>query len=218
MRHRAENNEHSPGTGSTGHPEGHADGHAEPATPPALRAAAPDDITDDITADIPDDNPDDNPADVPATARWRASLLPRILAVTVMTLAVLGTSTLGVRYAQSRSSDDFVSLLIGLVVVVVLWVMVILSTPRSVTLEHTILTVHTKGGSERFDLVDASQPVDLVGNPRTSHWAVLLHRAGNTTVVLRRNDVIATELDPIVRHYRAIADQRRSDPETRFNP
>lgn len=158
-----------------------------------------------------------DPAAIPVTARWRASHLPRIIAGTVLALAVLGTSALGVRYAQSRTSDDFVSLVVGLVVVVVLWALVIASTPQTVTLEHSVLTVHNTGGSERFDLVDPLQPVDLVGDPRTSHWAVLLHRPNSTTVVLRRNDVVASELDPIVRHYRTVADQRWSDRQARFN-
>ena len=86
-----------------------------------------------------------------------------------------------------------------------------------VSLTGSILEVHNTGGSERFDLADALQPVDLVGDPRTSHWAVLLHRSNGTTLVLRRNDVEALELDPIVRHYRNVATQRFIDREARFN-
>lgn len=157
------------------------------------------------------------PATVPVTATWTGSHLPRILAGTVLVLAGLGTSGLAVRYAQSRTSEDFVSLVVGLVVVVVLWAIMMASAPQTVTIENSILTVHNTGGTERFDLAEALQSVDVVGNPRTSYWAVLLHRANDATVVLRRNDVVATELDPIVRHYRAIADQRRSDREARFN-
>ncbi|MCW2808218.1 MAG: hypothetical protein JWQ93_2173 [Marmoricola sp.] len=155
--------------------------------------------------------------DIPDAASWKASHLPRVVAGTMLALAVLGTAGLGVRYAQSRTSDDSVSLVIGLVVVVVLWAVMIATTPQVVHLEHSILTVHNIGGTERFDLADPLQPVDVVGNPRTSHWAVLLHRPHDATVVLRRNDVVATELDPIVRHYRAIAAQRHSDRDARFN-
>ncbi|MCW2827280.1 MAG: hypothetical protein JWQ67_896 [Marmoricola sp.] len=155
--------------------------------------------------------------EIPDAASWKASHLPRVVAGTMLALAVLGAAGLGVRYGQSRTSDDFVSLVIGLVVVVVLWAVMIATTPQVVLLEHSILTVHNTGGTERFDLADPLQPVDVVGNPRTSHWAVLLHRPHHATVVLRRNDVVATELDPIVRHYRAIAAQRHSDRDARFN-
>ena len=103
-----------------------------------------------------------------------------------------------------------------MVVVVVLWAMLIASTPQEVTLKGSVLTVHNSGGYERFDLADGLQPVDLVGDPRSSKWAVLLHRADRSSVVLRRHDVVATELDPIVRHYRSVADQRFNERSARF--
>ena len=45
----------------------------------------------------------------------------------------------------------------------------------------------------------------------------LLHRANRTSLVLRRRDVDAVELDPIVRHYRTIAHRRYSERQARFN-
>lgn len=154
---------------------------------------------------------------IPESARWKASHLPRVLAGTLLAMAALGTSGLGVRYVQSRTADDLISLAIGLGVVVILWAVLIASTPQVVTLSGAVLTVHNTGGSEKFDLSDVLQPVDVVGDPRTSHWAVLLHRPNSTTIVLRRNDVIAAELDPIVRHYRRIAEQRYAERDARFN-
>jgi hypothetical protein len=155
--------------------------------------------------------------DVPESARWKASHLPRVLAGTLLAVAALGTSGLGVRYAQGRTGDDLLSFAVGLGVLVILWAVLIASTPQVVTLSGALLTVHNTGGSETFDLSDALQPVDVVGDPRTSHWAVLLHRLNSTTIVLRRNDVIAAELDPIVRHYRRIAEQRYAERDARFN-
>ncbi len=216
MRHRAQNSQQSSGT-STGT-------HRRPATPQIPTQSQPthdDDVEPPVEAlEAPIARrraAEVAPAAIPATARWRASHLPRTFAGAVMALAALGTSVLGVRYAQSRTSDDFVSLATGLAALAILWAIVIASTPQSVTLENSVLTVHNSAGSERFDLVDALQAVDVVGDPRTSHWAVLLHRANSTTVVLRHHDVIASELDPIVRHYRAIADVRWSDRQSRFN-
>jgi hypothetical protein len=165
---------------------------------PPARAARPEDV-------------------VPHSAHWKASHLPRTVAAVTLALAAAGTAALGGRYAQTRASDDFLSLVVGLGVVVVLWAVVIASTPQVVTIEGSWLTVHNTGGSERFDLADALQPIDLVGNPRTSHWAVLLHRPGSTTVVLRRNDVDPLELDPIVRHYRMVAEQRHTERDARFS-
>lgn len=175
-----------------------------PATPP--QATTPSAIT-----------PPGGEAVIPDDAYWKASHLPHVIAGTLLALAVFGASGLGVRYAQSLASNDFVLLVVGLVVVVVLWAVMIATKPQVVSLQRNILTVANTGGSERFDLADPLQSVDLVGNPRTSHWAVLLHRSEDTTVVLRHTDVLACELDPIVRHYRSIADQRVSEREARFN-
>jgi hypothetical protein len=153
---------------------------------------------------------------VPHTAQWTASHLPRTIAGSLLALAVVGTTVLAVRYAQSRASDDFTALAIGLGVVATLWAVVIASTPQVVSLDGPVLAVRKTGGSETFDLSDGLQAVDLVGDPRTSYWAVLLHRPNSTTVVLRGHDVNATELDPIVRHYRIVATRRFTEPEARF--
>ncbi len=154
---------------------------------------------------------------IPHTAQWRASHLPRIMAGSLLAAAVVGTTVLAVRYAQSRTSDDFVSLAIGLGVVVTLWAVLIASTPQVVSLDGAMLTVRNTSGSETFDLSDGLQSVDVVGDPRTSYWAVLLHRPNSTTVVLRRHDVNATEVDPIVRHYRTVATRRFTERQARFS-
>ncbi len=179
----------------------------------------------------PDTNPDasleTNPATTPGTDApsgflpetvvWRASHGPRVFAAVLLLLAVAGTSALGLRYAETRGPDDFLSVVIGVGIVVALWALLIASTPQVVSLRGSILTVRNSSGSERFDLADGLQPVDVVGQPKSSSWALLLHRPDNTSVVLRRRDVDAYVLDPIVRHYRAIADQRYADRQVRFS-
>ena len=157
------------------------------------------------------------PASIPDTAHWRASHVPRLLAGIILFLAVLGTGGLGVRYADGLNENDFVDLMVGVSVVVALWAVLVASTPQQVSLRGSMLTVHNTAGSETFDLADALQPVDLVGDPRTPNWALLLHHADASTVVLRRHDVLPGELDPIVRHYRAIADRRHAERDARFN-
>jgi hypothetical protein len=154
---------------------------------------------------------------MPTSIQWKASHGPRAFAAALLLLAVAGTSALGLRYAESRSSDEFISLVIGVGVVVGLWALLIASTPQVVSLRGSILTVRNSSGSERFDLADGLQPVDVLGEPRSSQWALLLHRSNNTSVVLRRRDVDAVALDPIVRHYRALASQRYADRQVRFS-
>ena len=43
--------------------------------------------------------------------------------------------------------------------------MLIASTPQVVSLRGSVLTVHNSSGTERFDLADGLQPVDVVGEP-----------------------------------------------------
>jgi hypothetical protein len=154
---------------------------------------------------------------LPTSVQWKTGQGPRLFAAVLLLLAVAGTSALGLRYADTHGTDEFISLVIGVGVVVGLWALLIASTPQVVSLRGSILTVRNSSGSERFDLGDALQPVDVVGEPRSSSWAVLLHRPNNTSVVLRRRDVDAATLDPIVRHYRALANQRYSDRQVRFS-
>ena len=155
-----------------------------------------------------DEEPTSSAAHIPENASWRASHLPRVFAGALLALSVIGTWVLGVRFEASRLPEDFVSLFIGVGVVVVLWALLIATTPQELTLHGSVLTIHNSAGRESFDLADGLQPVDIIGDPRRRKWAVLLHRADRTSVVLRRHDVNAVEFDPIVRHYREIVGRR----------
>jgi hypothetical protein len=161
--------------------------------------------------------PTSSTVQIPENASWRASHLPRVFAGALLALSVVGTWVLGVRFETSRLPEDFVSLFIGVGVVVVLWALLIATTPQEVTLHGSVLTIHNSAGRESFDLADGLQPVDIVGDPRRRKWALLLHRTDRTSVVLRRHDVNAVELDPIVRHYRAMVGRRFGGHATQIN-
>jgi hypothetical protein len=161
-----------------------------------------------IEADQLLEEPTSSAVDIPDTARWTASHLPRVFAGALLALSVVGTWVLGVRFEESRLPQDFVSLFIGVGVVVVLWALLIATTPQEITLKGSVLTIHNNSGRESFDLANSLQPIDIIGIPRQRKWAVLLHRADRTSVVLRRRDVNAVEFDPIVRHYREVVGRR----------
>ena len=154
---------------------------------------------------------------IPENATWKASHLPRVFAGALLVMAVVGTWVLGVRFETSRLPEDFVSLFIGVGVVVVLWALLIATTPQELTLHGSVLTIHNSAGTESFDLADGLQPVDIIGTPRQRKWAVLLHRSDRTSVILRRHDVNASEFDPIVRHYREIVGSRFAGHATRLH-
>jgi hypothetical protein len=135
----------------------------------------------------------------------------------MLAAACLGATALAVRYAEVRSSDNAIALAVGVAVIVGLWALLIASAPQVVTLSGSVLTVKNSRGVESFDLADGLQPVDLVGAPGRSRWALLLHRADGSTLVLRRRDVDSTVLDPVVRHHRRIAERSRADRQARFD-
>lgn len=167
-----------------------------------------------------DSQPEPSPAARPAppqTARWRSSHFPRLLAVVMLAAACLGTSTLVVRFAEARTSENTIAVCLAITVIVGLWALLIASTPQQVTLKGSVLTVRNSRGAETFDLADGLQAVDLLEEPRSKKWALLLHRADGSTLVLRRRDVVARELDPLVRHYRRIAERSRAERRERFN-
>ena len=163
------------------------------------------------------EEPTSSTANIPDTARWTASHLPRVFAGALLALSVIGTWFLGVRFEESRLPQDFVSLFIGVGVVVILWALLIATTPQELTLKGSVLTIHNSSGRESFDLANSLQPIDIIGTPRQRKWAVLLHRADQTSVVLRRHDVNAVEFDPIVRHYREIVGRRFGGHVSPFN-
>jgi hypothetical protein len=203
-----------------------------PAAPSTGKHRAP------VTSDIPEQKPRDHhdlavdveaveaaqvvedptisAPNIPENASWKASHLPRVFAGALLVMSVVGTWVLGVRFEASRLPEDFVSLFIGVGVIVVLWALLIATTPQELTLHGSVLTIHNSAGSESFDLADGLQPVDVIGDPRRRKWAVLLHRSDRTSVVLRRHDVNALEFDPIVRHYREMVGRRFTGHATRF--
>jgi len=206
--------------------------HETVEAPAPVEAVQVADTTEEVADSAPDvvtEDADEAPAPTPESAlilpqgtlptsvQWKASHGPRVFAAALLLFAVAGTFALGMQYAQTREADEFISVVIGVGVVVGLWALLIASTPQVVSLRGSVLTVRNSSGSERFDLADGLQPVDVVGEPRSSQWALLLHRSNNTSVVLRRRDVDAVALDPIVRHYRALADQRYTDRQVRFS-
>ncbi len=163
------------------------------------------------------EEPTTSASHIPENATWKASHLPRVFAGALLAMAVVGTWVLGVRFEASRLPEDFVSLFIGVGVVVVLWALLIATTPQEVKLRGSVLTIHNSAGHESFDLADGLQPVDIIGDPRRRKWAVLLHRSDRTSVVLRRHDVNAVEFDAIVRHYRDLVGRRFAHNPGRFS-
>jgi hypothetical protein len=147
---------------------------------------------------------------LPLEAQWTARHLTRIVGGALLVLSLTGTGLLGERYYRSGTSADLSALVIALVVVLVLWGVLIASAPQLVSLRGSVLAVYASSEGETFDLADPELQVDVVSVPEDSDWAVVLRRQDDSALVLRGSDVDAVEFDPIVRHYRTLAEGRHS--------
>lgn len=187
-----------------------------PEAPPALQPAlqlVPDlapDVEVAVPTAIPSASTAARPDWVPLEAQWTARHLTRIVGAGLLVLALAGTGLLGERYYRTGTSSDLSALVIALVVVVVLWGVLIVSAPQLVSLRGSVLAVYASSEGETFDLADPDLQVDVVSVPEDSDWAVVLRRQDDSALVLRRGDVDAVEFDPIVRHYRTVAESRTS--------
>lgn len=149
------------------------------------------------------------------TAEWTAPQPGRYVTGGLLLVALTGTGVLGWRYYDSGATADLRALVVGLAVVVVLWGLTVAATPQVVSVRDAVLTVFSGRDQERYDLADPHQQVDLVDEPGSPSWALVLHRPDGSARVLRRSDVDAVALDALVRRHRDRAADRAADREGR---
>jgi hypothetical protein len=195
-----------------------------PAAEPILgRHAQPDyQITEIVPCDLPADEidqidqADHSRPENASTTKWHTRSFIRNLGFVLLVVAAAAAGLAGRLYAESRTDDRMNTFVAATLVVAGLWALLTATAPQIVTLRGSILTVKSRRGTERFDLAEGMQQADLVGNPGSSKWSLVLHRPDCSTVQLGRRDVDARALDPVVRNYREIAQRRRSEHWAKF--
>ena len=145
------------------------------------------------------------------TGKWRTRNIARSLTFLLLIGAAVATGLAGRLYFESTTDSRMRLLITCALVVAGLWAVLTATAPQVVTLKGSVLIVKSRRGIDRFDLSEGMQQVDLIGDPRSSKWALVLHRNDNSTVRLGRRDVDARTIDPLVRRFREVAEQRRSE-------
>jgi hypothetical protein len=146
-----------------------------------------------------------------STGKWRSRNTLRSLTFLLL-IAAAGATGLAARYYFESTTTSRMRLLITASLVVAgLWALLTATAPQVVTLKGSVLTVKSRRGMDRFDLAEGMTQLELIGEPSSSKWALVLHRGDNTVVRLGRRDVDARALDPLVRTFREIAERRRSE-------
>jgi len=154
---------------------------------------------------------------IPDTAHWAEKAKPRMVAGTLLVLALAGLLTSLVLTITTQSAGAIVGLAASALVAVIF---------RGALMGSGIMTVDVKGSNLRIrqggvvDVINLADPVhlvELVGSPDQPTWRLLLETVDGRTIELGPKQVDAPELHRIVEYYRAIAQRNKEDRERRFN-
>ncbi len=145
------------------------------------------------------------------TYKWRARHHLRSFTFLLLLASAAALGMTGRLFAESRTNDRMEWFVCAALAVAGLWALLTATAPQVVTLRGSILTVKGRRGVERFDLAEGMQQVDLIGEPTSSKWSLVLHRPDCSTLTLTRRDVHAPTVDPLVRSLRNVAEHRRAE-------
>lgn len=154
--------------------------------------------------------------DGPPTTKWRTRNHLRTTLFVLLVPAAVAAGLAGRLFVDTRTDDHMRLLVVTALLVAGLWAVLTATAPAVVTLRGSHLTVKSRNGTDRFDLADGMQILELHGDPRSSRWSLLLYRPDGSTVHLHRRDVDAPTLDRLVRNFRQVAERRRAEHWTRL--
>jgi hypothetical protein len=152
----------------------------------------------------------------PPSEKWRTVSHLRTTLFLLLVPAAVAAGLAGRLFVDARTNDHVRYLVLAALLVAGLWAVLTATAPQVVTLRGSHLTVKSRGGTDRFDLADGMQVLELHGDPNSSKWSLVLYRPDGSAVHLRRRDVDASTLDPLVRKFRQIAERRRAERWTRL--
>lgn len=155
-------------------------------------------------------------AEEPPAHKWRTVNHLRTTLFLLLVPAAVATGLAGRLFVDARTDEHVRLFVLALLLVAGLWAVLTATAPQVVTLRGSQLTVKSRNGTDRFDLGDGMQVLELHGDPHSSKWSLVLYRPDGSAVHLRRRDVDALTLDPLVRTFRQIAERRRAERWTRL--
>jgi len=156
-------------------------------------------------------------ADVPDAAHWAEKARPRIVAGTLLLVALAGVVTFLVLTITTQSVGAIAGLVASAVVAVIFRGALMSSGVTTVDLKGSVMRIRKGGVLDVVDLADPVHLVGLVGTPGESTWRLRLEAVDGRTIELGPTHVDAAELHRTVEYYRAIAERKRSERERRFN-
>lgn len=154
---------------------------------------------------------------VPESAHWIEHRRPRLVVGILLTLSLLG----GIGFLVLAIVTQDTAAIIGLAAcgfLTVLFRATLMSKGVTTTdLKGAILKVRMDGDLHVFKLDDPDHIVQVVGQPGSSGWKVILEAPDGKTIQLDASHVNAAEMHPIAEYYHAIAQRERDRRSYRFN-
>lgn len=153
---------------------------------------------------------------IPDTAHWSETARPRLVAGTVLALALAGLAT-SLALTISTQSPVAIAGLAASAIITVIFRGALMAAPiTTVDLKGPMMTIRRGGEQDVVNLADPKHIVELVGTPGQPSWRLRLEAIDGRIVELGPNVLDAPEAHRIVEHYQAIADRARRDREERF--
>jgi hypothetical protein len=154
---------------------------------------------------------------IPDTGHWTEKARPRVVAGTLLVLALLGVVT-GLVFTITTQSPAAITLLAGSAIVGVIFRGALMGAGvTSIDLKGSVLRIRTGGVLDVVNLADPLHLVETVGTPDQPTWRVRIEAVDGRIVEITPRMVDAPEFDRIVRHYRAIADRAQRERQERFS-
>jgi hypothetical protein len=154
---------------------------------------------------------------IPESAHWAEKARPRMVAGTLLVLALLGVLVSLVLTIVTQSVGAIAALAGCAFVAVIFRGALMGSGITTVDLKGSVMRVHKGGELDIINLADPVHGVELIGSPDQPTWRLRLEAVDGHVVELGPQQVDAQEVHRIVEYYRAVADRARRDRESRFN-
>lgn len=156
-------------------------------------------------------------APIPESAHWVEHRRPRLVIGTLLTLSLLGAVACLVLAVITQATGAIVGL-VGCGFLAVLFRATLLSQGvRTTDLKGSTLRVRTGGDLQIFKLDDPDHIIEVVGEPGSPGWKVVLEAPDGRIVELTAAHVNPAEMHPIAQHFHTVAETERDRRHYRFN-
>ncbi len=151
------------------------------------------------------------------SAHWVEHRRPRMVVGILLTLSLLGGIGFLVASIISQSTPAIVGLSVCGFLAVVFRATLMSKGVTTTDLKGATLKVRTGGDLQIFKLDDPDHIIEVVGEPGSSGWKVILEAPDGRIVELDASHVNAHEMHPVAEYYHAVAERERERRHYRFN-